>query len=146
MKSNREVESNRPRRVRQFYLHGIHPCELTGPGGLCAPLVPGSYGCQVGNEPPSLSRSILWRKPEDCVVNPLFPKDSVDDQGSSEQRQEGFRALAAKHREHAARTLDKELADGHLVLAEGYETLARAIADFDLRHGTGGKAGGNYTA
>jgi hypothetical protein len=79
-------------------------------------------------------------------VDPPFPKDTVGDQGSSEQRQEGYRTLAAKHRERAARTLDKELADGHLVLAEGYETLARAIADFDLRQGRGGKEGGNDTA
>jgi hypothetical protein len=65
-------------------------------------------------------------------MGPPFPKDTVDDQRPSEQRQESFRALAAKHRERASHTLDKELADGHLVLAEGYETLARAIADTDV--------------
>jgi hypothetical protein len=67
------------------------------------------------------------------MADPPFPKDTVDDQVSSELQQACFRALAVKHRELAARTPDKELADGHLVLADGYERLTRAIADFELR-------------
>ena len=67
------------------------------------------------------------------MADPPFPKDTVDDQASSELQQACFRALAVKHRELAARTPDKELADGHRVLADGYERLSRAMADFDLR-------------
>jgi hypothetical protein len=66
------------------------------------------------------------------MADPLFRKDTVENEVSSERQQACFRALAFKHRELAARTRDKGLADGHLVLADGYERLIRAIADFDL--------------
>jgi hypothetical protein len=57
------------------------------------------------------------------MINPHLPNETVDDHACSDSQQACYRVLAAKHRERAAHSMDKE--------AAGYEALSRAIANFE---------------